>query len=153
MRLQTKKIEDYLKKSEYIDFDNKIIAEKAKELKKASNDDISLIKNTYEFVRDEINHSWDAKDSRITAKASEVLKEGVGICWAKSNLLAALLRYNGIPTGICYQKLTLGASKGTKFCIHALNVVYIKSLDKWIRLDARGNKKNVDAQFLTKFFQ
>lgn len=147
MRLQSKKIEDYLKLSKYIDFDNEKVAKKAEELKQNSKDEIELIKNSFEFVRDEIKHSWDAKDSRVTAKASEVLKEGVGICWAKSNLLAALLRYNGIPAGICYQKLTLGASKGTKFCVHALNAVYIKSLDKWIRLDARGNKANVNAQF------
>ena len=33
------------------------------------------------------------------------------------------------------------------FCIHALNAVYIKSLNRWIRLDARGNKTGVDAQF------
>ena len=147
MRLQAKKVEDYLKLSKYIDFDNEVIAKKAEELKKLSKDDISLIKNTYEFVRDEIKHSWDAKDTRVTAKASEVLMEGVGICWAKSNLLAALLRYNGIPTGICYQKLKLGAIDEDKFCIHALNAVYIEALDKWIRLDARGNKSTVRAQF------
>ena len=31
--------------------------------------------------------------------------------------------------------------------IHTLNTVYIKDLNKWIRLDARGNKENVNAQF------
>lgn len=35
------------------------------------------------------------------------------------------------------------------YSLHALNAVYIKSLNKWIRLDARGNKKGVDAQFAT----
>ena len=35
----------------------------------------------------------------------------------------------------------------TGFCIHALNAVYIKSLDSWIRLDARENKTGVEAQF------
>lgn len=33
------------------------------------------------------------------------------------------------------------------YCIHALNAVYIEALDKWIRLDARGNKPGVNAQF------
>lgn len=147
MRLQSKNIKDYLKLSKYIDFDNNSVAKKAEELKKYSKDEISLIKDTYEFVRDEIKHSWDVQDKRVTAKASEVLKEGVGICWAKSNLLAALLRYNGIPTGICYQKLKLGATHEEKFCVHALNAVYIKTIDKWVRLDARGNKSTVYAQF------
>ena len=35
----------------------------------------------------------------------------------------------------------------TGFCIHALNAVYISSLNRWIRLDARGNKAGVDARF------
>lgn len=33
------------------------------------------------------------------------------------------------------------------YIIHALNTVYIDSLQKWIRLDARGNKAGVNAQF------
>ena len=37
------------------------------------------------------------------------------------------------------------ASEG--YMIHALNTAYIKDLNKWIRLDARGNKENVNAQF------
>ncbi|MPN62278.1 hypothetical protein SDC9_210025 [bioreactor metagenome] len=28
-----------------------------------------------------------------------------------------------------------------------MNAVYLKDLDKWVRLDARGNKPGVDAQF------
>lgn len=60
-------------------------------------DENSLIKAIYEFVRDEIKHSWDVQE--------------------------------------------------TGFCIHALNAVYINSLDRWIHLDARGNKTGVDAQF------
>ena len=30
---------------------------------------------------------------------------------------------------------------------HALNTVFIDELNKWIRLDARGNKENVHAEF------
>ncbi len=106
-----------------------------------------MIKAVYEFVRDDVKHSWDVQDTRVTKSATEVLEYGVGICWAKSNLLAALLRACGIPAGICYQRLTLGDVPETGFCIHALNVVYVKSLDRWIRLDARGNKEAIDAQF------
>ena len=60
-----------------------------------------------------------------------------GICWTKSSLLAALLRANGIPSGISYQFLTRADD----------NTVFISELNKWIRLDARGNKKNVHAEF------
>ena len=133
--------------SKYINWNNNSILSKADEFKLKFADEISLVKAIYEFVRDEIKHSWDVQDRRVTKSATEVLEQGIGICWAKANLLAALLRACGIPAGICYQRLTLGDVPETGFCIHALNVVYIKSLNRWIRLDARGNKKGVDAQF------
>ena len=41
----------------------------------------------------------------------------------------------------------MGDTVDTGYCIHALNTVYIPSLDRWIRLDARGNKDGVNAQF------
>lgn len=140
-------IEEYLSVSKYINWNDEGILSKANEFKRNVTDEISLIKAVYEFVRDEINHSWDAQDRRVTKSAAEVLEQGVGICWAKANLLASLLRACGIPAGICYQRLTLGDVPETGFCIHALNAVYIKSLNRWIRLDARGNKEGVDAQF------
>ena len=140
-------MDSYLKFSHYINGDELGIQRKAVELKRSSNDEIELVKNTYYFVRDEIKHSWDIQDKRVTITASDVLREKVGICWAKSNLLAALLRVNNIPSGICYQRLTLGDTPDTGYCIHALNAIYIKTLDKWIRLDARGNKNGIQAEF------
>lgn len=137
----------YLAFSHYIDGDEPSVQRKAKELKESTGSEIELVKTTYYFVRDEINHSWDAQDKRVTATASDVLREGVGICWAKANLLAALLRANGIPSGICYQRLTLGDMPETGYCIHALNAIYLKSIDKWIRIDARGNKDGIQADF------
>ncbi len=140
-------IDEYLSVSKYINWNENIIISKADEFKQKYTDEISLIKAIYEFVRDEIKHSWDAQNKQMTKTATEVLERGVGICWAKANLLAALLRSCGIPAGICYQRLTLGDVPETGFCIHALNAVYIKTLNRWIRLDARGNKVGVDAQF------
>lgn len=140
-------IDEYLSVSKYINWNDDSIISKADEFKLKFTDEISLVKSVYEFVRDEIMHSWDAQDKRVTKSATEVLEQGVGICWAKANLLAALLRACGIPAGICYQCLTLGDVPETGFCIHALNAVYIRSLNRWIRLDARGNKAGVDARF------
>lgn len=105
--------------------------------------DIATIRKTYLFVRDERKHSWDARDKRITVTASDVLRERVVIRRAKSNLPATLLRANHIPTGICYQWLTLGDTPETGCCIHAPNAAYVESLNRWIRLDARGNRKGV----------
>jgi ribosomal protein S18 acetylase RimI-like enzyme len=140
---------EYLERTEYVDYDNPNIKSLADKLKAESNDELSLIRNTYHYVRDEIKHSWDVQDHRVTVTASDTLREGVGICWAKANLLAALLRANCIPAGFSYQRLTLGDTPDTGYCIHAMNTVYIASLDKWIRLDARGNNEGVNAEFST----
>lgn len=112
-------------------------------------DQITKAEKAYLFVRDKISHSWDIQSSRITVTASQVLKYREGICWAKSNLLAALLRFEGTPTGFCYQHLTIGDTPESGYCIHALNAAFLLPLHKWVRLDARGNKPGVNAQFST----
>lgn len=45
-----------------------------------------------EYVRDKVSHSADINEDILTCAASEVLKAGHGICFAKAHLLAALLR-------------------------------------------------------------
>ena len=60
--------------------------------------------------------------------------------------MPSLLRYHGIPTGFCYQRLRLGAVPG-KYCIHALNGVYLTPPGDWIRQDARGRRPNREAEF------
>ncbi|GAB6180913.1 hypothetical protein JCM14036_22320 [Desulfotomaculum defluvii] len=40
-----------------------------------------------------------------------------------------------ITTGYCYQRLTKGDTTDMGYCIHALNAVYLKTLERWIRLD------------------
>ena len=138
---------DYLTFSKYINGNDVRIVSKANEFKQKYTNEISLIKAVYEFVRDEIKHSWDIQDKRVTKSA--VISDAVTSLgkMLRYSIIAALVRACGIPAGICYQRLTLGDTPDTGFCIHALNAVYIKSMDKWIRLDARGNKKGVDAQF------
>lgn len=152
MRAESNNIQDYLKKSEVIDYDHKLIVDKCLELEKdmeekGEKDEISLIRRIYEFVRDDIDHSGDIGAQEVTCKASEVLELGHGICCAKSHLLSAMLRYFGIPTGFCYQKLCSGQEGLNRKVLHGLNAIYLKDLDKWVRLDARGNKPGVDAQF------
>lgn len=140
----------FLQETESIDYSNPIITKQINLLKEKSTSNIDYIKNAYEFVRDKISHSWDVKTNLVSKNASEVLINKTGICWTKSCLLAALLRGNGIPSGISYQKLTRGDDASDGYIIHALNTVYIRDLDKWIRLDARGNKATVNAQFSTE---
>lgn len=142
-----KDLSEYLKETNCIDFSNLLIVQKVDALKSASSDKLDYIERAYKFVRDEIPHTWDAKLTVVSKKASDVLKNKTGICWTKSCLLAALLRANKIPSGISYQYLTRADDASDGYIIHALNTVYIDSLEKWIRLDARGNKPGVNAQF------
>jgi len=133
-------INDYLLSSEILDFDNKIVSKKASELSKGLND-IQKAKSLYDFVRDKIDHSSDIYNNEITFKASDVLNKGHGICFAKSHLLAALLRCEKIPAGFCYQKVFIGSEK----ILHGLNGVFLN--EKWFRLDARGNVGGINANF------
>lgn len=145
---ECKEKEQYLVSTECIDYKHPLVQEKVAELRKTANSSLDYIQRAYEFVRDEIPHSRDIGASIVSRKASDVLRNKTGICWTKSCLLAALLRANNIPSGISYQLLTRADEDDSEgYIIHALNTVYIEELDKWIRLDVRGNKENVHAQF------
>ena len=135
----------YLNETPSIDYMNIHIQEKVSELISQSDDDGDYIKRCYFFVRDEIPHSWDIGVNIVSKTASETLINKTGICWAKSCLLAALLRANGIPSGISYQLLTIAEDDSQGHIIHALNTVF--NGDKWIRIDARGNTGDSDVEF------
>lgn len=143
----TNDIEKYLEYSSIIDYTTKSITDLAESLFAKSNDTMDYIKNAYEYVRDRISHSADAGEDEVTCSATEVLAAVHGICFAKSHLLAALLRVKGIPCGFCYQKLILDDETAPVLIYHGLNGVYLEEHKKWIRLDARGNKEGVNAQF------
>ena len=147
IKLFSDNIDEYLKEDEVVDFGNEKIVRLADSLYQEATDETGYIKTVYEFVRDEISHSADAGEDLLTCSASEVLDAGHGICFAKSHLLAALLRYKSIPSGFCYQKLILDDETAPVLIYHGLNGVYVKEYKKWIRLDARGNKEGVNAQF------
>lgn len=93
----------------------------------------------FEWVRDHIEHSIDFGRSPLPYSASDTLAQATGLCLAKSHLLVALLRANGIPAGLCYQRLKLG-NDSEHFCLHGLVAVWLKD-DGWYRCDPRGNSK------------
>ena len=137
----------FLAEDEYVDYSSSAIQKKVAELFSG----IGIEKNAekarlaFLYVRDEIPHSFDCSATVIAAKASDVLIHKTGICHAKSNLLAALLRSQGIPTGFCYQHLTLADDESSGYCLHCFNAIYLQ--DNWIQVDARGNTNGIDAQF------
>jgi len=148
MNLQTPApLEAYLAPSPWVDFGHPDIQEHLAANPGGGRSEEEVIRADFEFVRDDVAHSWDIQSRRVTGRASEVLRHREGICYAKSHLLAALLRGRGIPAGLCYQRLTLGDTPESGHCVHALNAVWVESRQRWFRLDARGNKPNVDARF------
>lgn len=141
---QSARVEDYLEPCGIIDFMEPSVQALAAELRRAHSGN-ELIGASFEWVRDRIAHSWDARRGPVTLRASEVLSSGYGYCYAKSHLLAALLRANGIPAALCYQRLSVG-DRGAPYCLHGLNAVLLED-HGWFRIDARGNKPGVDAAF------
>lgn len=135
----------FLSPGKYIDFEDSQVAVLARELARDASSERDLVRRCFEFVRDEIRHSSDFKLNPVTCKASDVLRYRTGYCYAKSHLLAAVLRANRIPTGLCYQRLSVG-DEGAPYCLHGLNAVYLQD-HGWYRIDARGNKPGIDARF------
>jgi transglutaminase-like putative cysteine protease len=135
----------YLMKSDIIDFNHPEIAALATSLSAGCCTTLETARNCFEWVRDNIRHSWDFRQNPVTWRASDVLKHKTGYCYAKSHLLAALLRANGIPAGFCYQRLSI-TGQGAPYCLHGLNAVFLPE-HGWYRIDSRGNKEGFNAQF------
>jgi transglutaminase-like putative cysteine protease len=106
---------------------------------------IDAARRAFTFVRDDVAHSWDIQGRRVTRSASDALAHREGICYPKSHLVAALLRNYGVPTALCYQRLTLLDDDSGGYAVHALNAVFLEGA--WHRLDARGNKPGIAADF------
>jgi transglutaminase-like putative cysteine protease len=145
-------MQKYLEATEIIDHNNKEVHTLAMSLSADCKTDTQIAKKCYEYVRDNINHSGDYKDELTTYKASDVLKYKTGWCYAKSHLLAGLLRANGVPTGFTYQRLSCSEYRKDIYCLHGLNSIYLKEFG-WYRVDVRGNKEGVNAQFNPPFEQ
>ena len=135
----------YLASSAVIDWHHPSIKDLAMQVVHGCISQTEIAKVCFEWVRDNIKHSYDYKLNPVTCNVSEVLYYKTGYCFAKSHLLAALLRANNIPAGLCYQRMHLDYDKEC-YCLHGLNAVYLPEWG-WYRMDARGNKSGVDAQF------
>ncbi|MDF2987621.1 MAG: acetylornithine/succinylornithine aminotransferase [Eubacterium sp.] len=173
--IQKDTLQQYVKADSLIDFTSNLVSSLAEKLELSEMDEISATKRAYEYVRDNFPHTFDVDGKEVACSASDVIKLGHGICYAKAHLLTALLRYAGIPAGICYQRICLdtpavqnfqklsgisGLSpepgqqstsgeipQGKRLVLHAVNAVYLKSLNRWVRMDVRGNTNGINAQF------
>ncbi|MGW7054334.1 transglutaminase domain-containing protein [Streptomyces sp. NPDC054887] len=135
----------YLAADNAIDHEHPRVRETAARLRAQAPGAYAYAEAAYTFVRDTVPHSHDADDPRVTWRASDVLALRTGICYAKAHALAALLRAEGIPTALCYQRLT--DDDGSAPAIHGLVAVRLPGRADWLRQDPRGNKPGVDARF------
>lgn len=138
-------MEEYLEATAVIDWHDPTILELAKKIASESPSETAIARASFEWVRDNIQHSSDHKMNPVTCRASDVLKHRTGYCYAKSHLLAALLRANGIPAGFCYQRLSV-YDDGEPYSLHGYNAIYLTQIG-WYRVDARGNREGINARF------
>ena len=137
-------LEAYLASTDVLDWNTPAVRELARTLLSARTQPADVARACFEWVRDEIGHSGDIQADVVTCSASDVLRERTGWCFAKSHLLAALLRANDIPAGLCYQRLRRDDGHG--FTLHGLNAILLPDYG-WYRVDARGNKEGVNSRF------
>jgi len=135
----------YLSSTEYINWEDPDVFDEARRLANGLKDPFKIAEACFCFVRDEIKHSLDYELNPVTCSASDALAYGTGYCYAKSHLLAALLRANAIPAGLCYQRLTIKDDQ-PPFCIHGLTAVLLPDIG-WYRVDPRGNRSDIQAEF------
>ncbi|MEV5571524.1 transglutaminase family protein [Spirillospora sp. NPDC052269] len=126
---------EYLGADEAVDVEHPLVQAIASELR--TGDDLTYARLAFEYVRDNVSHPADVPDPRVTWRASDVLEQGTGFCYAQAHALTALLRAGGIQAGLCYQRLR----DGDRFFLHGLTAVLAD--DCWVRLDPRG----VDLEF------
>ena len=136
----------YLEDTIVIDWQTPDVMQRAADLTRGLDGDVAKARALYEWVRDEITHTADAGGDALPCRASEVLRAGTGIGFSKSHLLAALLRSTGLPAGFAYQVLNRPGERG-RTLLYGFNGVHLASLDRWVALDARGNRDDLQARF------
>ncbi|MGV9688930.1 transglutaminase-like domain-containing protein [Streptomyces sp. NPDC003444] len=138
-------VDAYLSAGEAVDHEHPVVRETADRLSAGHPGAYAYAEAAFAYVRDEIPHSMDSGDPRVTWRASDVLELRTGICYAKTVAYAALLRARGIPAALCYQRLT--DDDGSHPVVHGLTAVLLPGERTWARQDPRGNAPGVDTRF------
>ena len=134
----------YLEDTITIDWQSPRLMEKAGTVLEGRDGAEARLEALFRFVRDEVPHAFDVQPEKATCSASEVLREGHGMCYAKSHLLAGMLRYAGFPTGFCYARLA-SEDQRSGFVLHGFNAVYWSPAESWLFLDASGRAGTPEA--------
>jgi hypothetical protein len=144
---ETDVLELYLESTELVDYDHASVRRLASRLIPDSGSDTDKVRAVFEYMQASTPHSINAGLPEVARRASDVVRLGHGICYAKANLFAALMRSQGIPTGFCYEKYRIDGTPGSKFVLHCLNAVYLGEYDCWVRIDVRTVDEGFDPAF------
>lgn len=136
---------EFLAESRVIDWRNPQVMALANELYQCSSDRNEFVRRAFDWVRDEIFHTGDHGHKVVTCSASDVLKHRTGFCYAKSHLLVAICRAQGVPAGLGYQRLSINGD-GPPYCLHGFAAVELEG-EGWRRLDPRGNNPGISTDF------
>jgi transglutaminase-like putative cysteine protease len=138
-------MDEFLRATDIIDSVHPTIIAAAAEIAGDATDDEEIARRCFIWVRDFVRHSSDHPNPVVTCAASDVLKHRAGFCYAKSHLLAALLRARGVPAALCYQRLAFDDT-ASSFFLHGLVAIHLKR-HGWYRVDPRGDKPGVSSAF------
>ena len=131
---------DYLGPTFFIDCDEDIIKNQARELTLNLNGMLEKAQRIFYFVRDDIRYNvYSPRTSDHDFKASHVLARGEGYCAQKALLLVALARAAGIPARLRFAEIrihhtakSIAEKRGTNvFPYHGLTDLYIE--DHWVK--------------------
>lgn len=137
----------YLERTAVVDFDSEDVRVLANNLAPYNCNDIEKVRAVFEYIQANIPHTFNTDRKEVACKASDAIRLGHGICYAKANLVAALLRYMNVPTGFCYQKYRMEGTPDSKFVLHCMNAVYLKDKGRWARIDVRTPDEDFDPRF------
>lgn len=138
-------MDEFLKATDIINSTHPAIVAAAAEIVGDAEGDEDVAHRCFRWVRDSVRHSSDHQLPVVTCTASDVLRHRAGFCYAKSHLLAALLRARGIPAALCYQRLAFDGT-ASSFFLHGLVAVHLKR-HGWYRVDPRGGKPGISSGF------
>lgn len=92
---------DYLGADDVIQSGHPDVVALAQDLRRDHPDDEEFGAAAFEWVRDQVAHALDVQDRRVTLTAVEVLRERVGLCYAKSHLVVRVLMESDDNLALC----------------------------------------------------
>lgn len=128
-------IAHFLEESAVVDWQTPRVFEQARALAAPCEEDAERVQRAFAFVRDEIA-TPDSDASPVACSAGQVLRQGAALSFARSHLLAALLRAVGLPAGFLYQRVRSGDQQ-PRLVLYGLAAVRLE--ERWVPLDAGGD--------------